>query len=329
MVIGGAGFIGSNICRYLIEKGHSVDCIDNFSTGRRASISNLEGGRSFRLIEADITDPGFLSEFSNEKYDDIFHLACPTGVPNIRPMAEEMLDTCSTGTANVLKLAKRHESKFIFTSSAEVYGDPEIFPQPETYNGNVDPVGPRSAYEEGKRFSEALIAMYVDKYQVDAKIIRLFNTFGNGMSPDDTRVIPQFLKRIRLGQKITIYGDGDQNRAHMHVQDLIRGVLLVNEQGVPGEVYNIGGSKQMTIRELALLIDSLTPMPVEIEYRPHFIEDHGGRLPDTTKIRGLGWSPRVTITEGLIEMMPNYGVSTNDSTPDETFTASGLLSFPY
>lgn len=329
MVIGGAGFIGSNICRYLIEKGHRVDCIDNFSTGRRASISNLEGGRSFRLIEADITDPGFLSEFNNEKYDEIFHLACPTGVPNIRPMAEEMLDTCSIGTANVLKLAKRHESKFIFTSSAEVYGDPEIFPQPETYNGNVDPVGPRSAYEEGKRFSEALIAMYVDKYQVDAKIIRLFNTFGNGMSPDDTRVIPQFLRRIRLGQKITIYGDGDQNRAHMHVQDLIRGVLLVNEQGVPGEVYNIGGSNQMTIKELALLIDSLTPMPVEIEFRPHFIEDHGGRLPDTTKIRGLGWSPRVTITEGLNEMMPNYGVSTNDSTPDETFTASELLSFPY
>ncbi len=326
MVIGGAGFIGSNICKYLVENGHSVDCIDNFSTGRRASISSLEGSRSFRIIEIDISDPDFVSEFGNEKYDEIFHLACPTGVPNIRPMAEEMLVTCSTGTSNVLKLAKRLESKLIFTSSAEVYGDPETFPQSETYNGNVDPVGPRSAYEEGKRFSEALIAMYVNKYQIDAKIIRLFNTFGNGMSPDDTRVIPQFLKRIRLGQKITIYGDGNQNRAHMHVQDLIRGMLLVLERGVPGEAYNIGGSTQMTISELALLIDSLTSMPVEIEFRPHFIEDHGGRLPDTTKIRGLGWSPRVTIAEGLLEMMPNYGVSAIDSASPETCETFELLS---
>lgn len=326
MVVGGAGFVGSNICKHLIEKGHNVDCIDNLSTGRKASVSSLEENRSFRLIEIDISDPGFVSEFKNEKYDEIFHLACPTGVPNILSMAEEMLVTCSTGTSNVLELAKRLESKLIFSSSAEVYGDPEIFPQPETYGGNVDPVGPRSAYEEGKRFSEALIAMYVNKYQVDAKIIRLFNTFGNGMSPDDTRVIPQFLKRIRLGQKITIYGDGNQNRAHMHVQDLIRGMLLVLEHGAPGDVYNIGGSTQMTIKELAFLIDSLTSMPVEIEFHPHFIEDHGGRLPDTTKIRELGWSPRVTIAEGLLEMMPNYGVSAIDSAPPETYETFKLLS---
>ena len=328
MVVGGAGFIGSNICKYFIEKGHSVDCIDNFSTGRKAAISNLEQSRSFRLIEFDISDPGFVSEFKNQKYDEIFHLACPTGVPNIYSMAEEMLVTCSTGTSNVLKLAKKLESKLIFSSSAEVYGDPEIFPQPETYAGNVDPTGPRSAYEEGKRFSEALIAMYVKKYRVDGKIIRLFNTFGCGMSPDDTRVIPQFLKKIRLGQKIIIYGDGNQNRAHMHVQDLMRGMLLVLERGVPGGVYNIGGSTQMTIKQLAFLIDSLTSMPVEIEFQPHFIEDHGGRLPDTTKIRGLGWSPRVTIAEGLLEMMPDYGVPTFDSIPPETCDTLRLFSFP-
>ena len=327
MVIGGAGFVGSNICKYFLEKGHSVDCIDNFSTGRKASISSLHESRSFRLMEIDISDPGFVSEFKDEKYDEIFHLACPTGVPNILPMAEEMLITGSTGTFNVLELTKKCKSKLIFSSSAEVYGDPEIFPQPETYNGNVDPVGPRSAYEEGKRFSEALIAMYVNKYQIDAKIMRLFNTFGNGMSPDDTRVIPQFLKRIRLGQKITIYGDGNQNRAHMHVQDLIRGMLLALERGAPGEVYNIGGSTQMTIKELAFLIDSLTSMPVEIEFRPHFIEDHGGRLPNTTKIRGLGWSPRVTVAEGLLEMMPNYGVPAIDSIPPETGEVLELVSF--
>ncbi len=308
LVTGGAGFVGSNLCRHLLESGAAVDCVDNLITGRRESISNLDENASFQFFEVDISDPEFVSAFKSNDYDEIFHLACPTGVPNIGPMAEEMLVTCSTGTDNVLKLARENQAKLVYTSSAEVYGDPEVFPQTESYNGNVDPIGPRSAYEEGKRFSESLVAMYVKKYQVEAKIVRLFNTFGSGMSPDDTRVIPQFLKQIREGKKIVIYGDGTQNRVHMHVSDLIRGLTLVMEKGTPGEVYNIGGAKQMTIKELAELIDSLTPMPVDIEFRPHFIEDHGGRLPDTTKIRQLGWQPTVSTTEGLLEMMPKYGV---------------------
>ncbi|HID82905.1 MAG TPA: NAD-dependent epimerase/dehydratase family protein [Chromatiales bacterium] len=312
MVTGGAGFVGSNLCRYLLEKGSIVDCVDNLITGRRESISALEENESFQFFETDISDPDFVSMFKENNYDEVLHLACPTGVPNIAPMAEEMLVTCSTGTDNVLKLAHNNNAKLVYTSSAEVYGDPEVFPQTECYNGNVDPVGPRSAYEEGKRFSESLVSMYAKKYQVPARIVRLFNTFGTGMSPDDTRVIPQFLKQIRLGQKITIYGDGNQNRAHMHVNDLIQALMLVMEKGTPGEVYNIGGSTQMTIRELAELIDSLTPMPVDIEYRPHFIEDHGGRLPDTTKVRKLGWAPCISTTEGLLEMMPNYGVMTHE-----------------
>lgn len=312
MVTGGAGFVGSNLCRYLLDKDYTVDCIDNLITGRRESISDLEVNQSFRFFKTDITDPDFVSAFRVSNYDEVFHLACPTGVPNIHPMAEEMLMTCSIGTGNVLKLVHKCNAKLVYTSSAEIYGDPEVFPQTECYNGNVNPIGPRSAYEEGKRFSESLVSMYAKKHLVEAKIVRLFNAFGSGMSPEDTRVIPQFLKQIRLGQKITIYGDGNQNRAHMHVDDLIQGLMLVMGKGIPGDVYNIGGSKQMTIKQLAELIDSLTPMPVDIEYRPHFIEDHGGRLPDTSKVRDLGWMHSVSTTEGLLEMMPNYGVITHE-----------------
>lgn len=312
LVTGGAGFVGSNLCKHLIKQGYIVDCVDNLITGRRDSIDELDEHKSFRFFETCISDPEFVSTFQDQDYDEIFHLACPTGVPNIAPMAEEMLVTCSTGTDNVLKVARHCNAKLVYTSSAEVYGDPQVFPQTESYNGNVDPIGPRSAYEEGKRFSEALVSMYAKKYQTPAKIVRIFNTFGSGMSPEDTRVIPQFLKQIRLGKKITIYGDGEQNRAHMHVNDLIQGLTLVIAEGTPGEVYNIGGSKQLTIRELAELLDALTPMPVEIEYRPHFIEDHGGRLPDTTKVRELGWVPNISTAEGLLEMMPNYGVMTHE-----------------
>ncbi|MCU7843914.1 MAG: GDP-mannose 4,6-dehydratase [Candidatus Thiodiazotropha sp. (ex Monitilora ramsayi)] len=311
LVTGGAGFVGSNLCRHLVTSGSIVDCVDNLITGREESISDLMDYNSFQFIKKDITDSDFVSIFKQNNYDEIFHLACPTGVPNIGRLAEEMLITCSKGTDNVLTLARLCNAKLVYTSSAEVYGDPKVFPQTESYNGDVDPVGPRSAYEEGKRFSEALVSMYVKKYGVDAEIVRLFNTFGSGMSPDDTRVIPQFFKKIRLGENIVIYGDGNQTRAHMHVKDLVRGLVLVTAKGTPGDVYNIGGSKQMTIKQLAELIDSLTSSTVNIEYRPHFIEDHGGRLPDTNRIQSLGWKPVVSIAEGLLEMMPGHGVPIN------------------
>lgn len=313
LIAGGAGFIGSNLSKALLDAGAFVDCVDSLITGRIGSIESLRSNKRFRYFKFDITDRDFFNTFSNEHYDEIYHLACPTGVPNIQVYGEEMLKTCSIGTDNILKLACTHNAKVLYTSSAEVYGDPEVFPQHEEYCGNVHPTGPRSAYEEGKRFSEALVRAYVDKYQLDAKIVRIFNTFGIGMSPDDTRVIPRFLKLIKQGKKIEIYGDGKQTRTHLYVDDLIAGLMTVQEKGCAGEVYNIGGDNQLTIAGLAELIRNLTPLNVDVEYHPHFIEDHSGRHPLVSKVKKLGWEPRIDITEGLIRMLPRYGVPVREN----------------
>lgn len=308
LITGGAGFIGSNLSRTMLDAGFYVDCVDNLITGRIESIEPLRSNKRFRFFKFDINDQEFFNTFVKIPYDEIYHLACPTGVPNIKLYGEEMLKTCSIGTDNVLRLACTHNAKVLYTSSAEVYGDPKVFPQTEDYSGNVDPTGPRSAYEEGKRFSEALVKAYVEKYQLNANIVRIFNTFGIGMSPDDSRVIPNFLKLIREGEKIVIYGDGTQTRSHLYVDDLLNGLLLVMENGANGETYNIGSEIQHTISELADLIRSLVTLDVEVEYKPHFIEDHLGRQPMVAKVKKLGWEPHVDVTEGLLRMLAAYGI---------------------
>jgi nucleoside-diphosphate-sugar epimerase len=313
LVTGGAGFIGSNLCAALIKEDAHVDCVDNLITGRIEAIQHLRASPRFRLIQMDITDPAFMSMSMSTRYDEIYHLACPTGVPNIKTFGEEMLRTCSTGTERVLQVARAHYAKLIYTSSAEVYGNPVIFPQGEDYYGNVNSVGPRSAYEEGKRYGEALTRLYSEKYCVDAKIVRIFNTFGPGMSPDDSRVMPRFLRRIRERQPIVVYGDGKQTRTYLYIDDLIAGLQIVMARGRGGEVYNIGGEQQLSIIELIEMIRGLTPMPFKVRYRPHFIEDHSGRLPMTNKVRELGWRPRVDIPTGLRRMLVSFGVPTHDA----------------
>jgi nucleoside-diphosphate-sugar epimerase len=306
LITGGAGFVGSNLSRTLLDNGAFVDCADNLITGRVAAIQPLRSMREFRFLKVDITSPDFLNMAMGVRYDEIYHLACPTGVPNIKIYGEEMLRTCSIGTDNVLQVARAHNAKVVYASSAEVYGDPEVFPQDEEYCGNVNPVGPRSAYEEGKRFGETLARLYAEKYQVDAKIVRIFNTFGVGMSPNDTRVIPRFLKQIRERCNITVYGDGTQTRAHLYVADLISALLIVMSKGACGEVYNVGGERQLNIMDLIELLRELTPLPVEVEHLPHFIEDHAGRLPMTSKVSALGWRPRVEIRDGLRRMLVHH-----------------------
>lgn len=305
---GGAGFIGSNLSHMLLDEGAYVDCVDNLITGRIGAIQVLRPHKRFRFIKIDISDSAFVMITSSMHYDEIYHFACPTGVPNIKVYGEEMLRTCSTGTENVLQIARAQNAKVVYASSAEVYGNPEVFPQDERYCGNVDPVGHRSAYEEGKRFGEALVRFYSDRYQVDAKIVRIFNTFGVGMSPNDSRVIPSFLKRIRDGRSITVYGDGSQTRTHLSVEDLLSALQMVMSKGGRGEVYNIGGEQQLSILELVEIIKELTPLPVEVEHEPHFIEDHGGRLPTVSKVKALGWQPSVDIREGLRRMLVSYGM---------------------
>jgi len=251
----------------------------------------------------DIVDASVIDAFQGERIDYIYHLACPTGVPNLVVLAEEMLKTCSLGTIHVLELARKHGSRVLLTSSAEAYGDPQEFPQREDYTGNVDPIGPRSAYEEGKRFSEACVATYVRKYGVSAVIVRIFNTYGPGMSLDDTRVIPQFLRNVRDKKPFKIYGDGSQTRTHLFVDDLVNGLRVVMEKGRAGEVYNTGGNTSMSIRALAELVISLTGHEAGINFQPHFIHDHAGRCPSTEKVRELGWEQHVSLEDGLRRML--------------------------
>jgi nucleoside-diphosphate-sugar epimerase len=311
LITGGAGFIGSNLAKVLLADGAHVDCVDNLITGRLQAIHTLRLNKNFRFLKMDINDAIFMATCLSTRYDEIYHLACPTGVPNIRVHGEEMLKTCSRGTENVLEVACAQGAKVIYASSAEVYGDPDVFPQDEEYYGNVNPVGPRSAYEEGKRFGEAITRLYSEKYRVDAKIIRIFNTFGVGMSPDDSRVIPCFLRQIRDRRNIIVYGDGTQMRTHLYIGDLIAALLLVMDQGQRGEVYNIGGERQLSILELIDIIKGLTPLSVGVEHRPHFIEDHAGRLPMIAKVKELGWQPHVDIREGLRRMLVSFGIPTH------------------
>lgn len=324
LVTGGAGFIGSNLCRSLLQAGAEVDCVDNLITGRMAAVSPLRSSRRFRFFLFDVADRDFTRTFADFHYDEIYHLACPTGVPNIPSLGEEMLRTCATGTENVLRLACARNARVLYTSSAEVYGDPRMFPQGEDYCGDVSPVGPRSAYEEGKRYGEAILKMFVDKYEIDARIVRVFNTFGRGMSPEDTRLIPSFLRRLSRGEKIIIYGDGTQTRTHLYIDDLLAGFHYVMQKGQAGEAYNVGGERQMSVAGLAQLLGELTSTEVAVEYRPHFTEDHAGRQPLLTKVKALGWSPRVDITEGLCRMLPDYGISLAKESRDDDAIAESL-----
>lgn len=303
LVTGSAGFIGSNLSRMLLEEGHRVLGVDNYITGTRENTAALEKYEQFAFLEIDIANPGFELLFDTHRIDEIYHLACPTGVPNLRLLAAEMLTTCSYGMFNVLELARKHGSKVLFTSTAEVYGQPEIFPQHEEYNGNVSPLGERSAYEEGKRFSESVLAMYVRRYGVDARVVRVFNTYGPGMSLSDKRVIPQFLQSILNNEPLKIYGDGSQTRCHLYVDDLVHGLRTVMAKGLPGEAYNVGSERQMTVLELAQLLISLTKYEGGITHEPHFIEDHRHRRPSVEKARALGWQQRVSIEDGLQRMI--------------------------
>jgi UDP-glucuronate decarboxylase len=307
LVAGAAGFIGSHLCSHLLARGYRVFGVDNYLTGQHRHMVELSKNPRFEFYLLDVTEPAFLNKFSAIHLDEIYNLACPTGVPNLERLAEEMLLTCSVGARNLLELARVHGAKLLFTSTAEIYGQPEVVPIPETYSGNVHPLGPRSAYEEGKRFAESLHAMYVRKYHVDARIVRVFNTYGPNMSLDDKRVIPQFIGSILHGQPLVIYGDGSQTRTHIYVDDQIQGFATVLQSGRPGEVYNIGGTEQITIRELAESILNLSGAQNTIAYTPHFIEDHHRRQPSVEKITALGWQPTVSLEVGIVRMLEAYG----------------------
>ncbi|MCH8821607.1 GDP-mannose 4,6-dehydratase [Patescibacteria group bacterium] len=305
LVTGAAGFIGSNLVEHLLEKGNFVYGVDNFITGSRKNIKRLSKNQNFEFFENDISnlDDQKSELLHDQKFDQIYHLACPTGVPNLVTLAEEMLSTCSIGTKNILEIAKESNSMLLFTSSSEVYGDPKEFPQNESYGGNVDQVGVRSPYEEGKRFSESLITMYVRKYGIDAKIVRVFNTYGQNMSKSDMRVIPRFIHQLEQDKPLTVHGDGLQKRTFCHVDDLINGIFLVMDKGGKGEVYNIGSNKEITIKDLAYFIIKISESNIKVKHIERPKHDHQARLPYLSKIFQLGWSPKINLGEGLSKII--------------------------
>ena len=292
---GGAGFIGSHLCTALVERGDEVTCLDNFITGRPHNLAHLAGQPAFRLIEHDITTPIDLPA------DQIYHLASPASPVGYAAHPIETHLVNSVGTYNMLELARGQGARLLYTSTSEAYGDPLEHPQRETYFGNVNPIGPRSCYDESKRFGESLVMEYVRQFGLDARLVRLFNTYGPRMDPDDGRVVPNFIKQALHGEAITVYGDGQQTRSFCYVSDIVRGLLAaMDTPGVQGEVFNLGNPDERTILDFAERIMWATGQRVELAYHPGRQDDPARRCPDITKAQTrLNWSPRVALEEGL------------------------------
>jgi nucleoside-diphosphate-sugar epimerase len=300
LVTGAAGFIGRHVARFHLERGDEVCGIDNFMTSHRRDLDRSGlATMGFEFVDGDVRATDFVPAYGGRRFDSIYHLACPTGVPNLEPLALDMLGTSYEGTRNVLELARTCGARVVVASSAEVYGNPLVSPQGEAYNGNVDTLGPRNGYEEGKRVAEALASIYSRRFGVPATIARIFNTYGPGMALDETRVIPAFVRRALEGRPLVIHGDGSQTRCHAFVSDIVSGLVLVAERGESGTAYNLGSSTEVTIRELAERIVGATGSTSALQRIARPAHDHDRRLPDTSRARALGWQPSVSLDEGL------------------------------
>ncbi|HUG14502.1 MAG TPA: UDP-glucuronic acid decarboxylase family protein [Thermomicrobiales bacterium] len=297
LVSGGAGFIGSHLCDSLLADGHDVVAVDNFITGRPINIGHLDVHPRFSLVRRDIVNG------VDVKVDQIYHLASPASpVGYMRHPIETHL-TNSTGTHNMLKLARRYGARLLYTSTSEAYGNPIVHPQPETYFGNVNPVGPRSCYDESKRFGESITMEYVRQFGLDARIIRIFNTYGPRTDPVDGRVIPNFISSAQRGEPLVIYGDGSQTRSLCYVSDLVRGIrLAMDAPETTGQVINLGNPDERTILDLAQLVNEFCGSSAGVRFVVARQDDPERRCPDITKARTLlGWSPAVDLEEGLRE----------------------------
>lgn len=295
LVTGGAGFLGSHLCTRLVNEGNDVICLDNFFTGNKENIKHLIGNPFFEVIRHDVTVPIFL------EVDEIYNLACPASPPHYQFDPVATTKTSVMGAINMLGLAKRCKAKILQASTSEVYGDPEIHPQPETYRGAVNPIGIRACYDEGKRCAETLFFDYYRQHGVNIKIMRIFNTYGPNMDPYDGRVVSNFIVQALGGEDITMYGDGMQSRSFCFVDDLIEGMirLMNSRDGFTGPV-NIGNPSEFTMLELAEKIIELTGSQSKITYHPLPQDDPMQRQPDITLAKKeLGWKPTVSLREGL------------------------------
>ena len=301
IVTGGGGFIGSHLCEALLADGHEVVVIDNFLTGNRANVAHLRDEPRFKLVEHDIVQPFDMSTLPTE-VDAIFHLASPASPADFTRLPLEIAMINSQGTHNVLKLALGYKARYLVSSTSEAYGDPLAHPQSESYFGNVNPVGPRACYDEGKRFTEMLTSLYVRERGLDGRIVRIFNTYGPRMNPHDGRSVPNFISQSLRGEPLTIYGDGTQTRSYCYVSDMVSGLIAVMfaPPETRGTVFNVGNPDERTIVEFATLIRQMCDSQAPIKYLPALQDDPVRRCPDITRVRTrLGWEPRVTLEEGL------------------------------
>jgi dTDP-glucose 4,6-dehydratase/UDP-glucuronate decarboxylase len=298
--------IGSHLCDALLDDGHDVTVIDNFVTGRRANIAHRHTHAAFRLIEADIVDG-----VPDLPFDQIYHLASPASPRGYmtHPIATHQVN--SIGTQHLLDLARRYSSRFLFTSTSEIYGNPLVHPQPEGYFGNVNPIGPRSCYDESKRYGESLTMEYVRQFDLDARIVRLFNVYGPRNDPEDGRVMPNFIAAAQRGEPLPIYGDGKQTRSLCYVSDLVSGLRKSMEiDGLAGEVLNLGNPDERTVLDLAEIIIRLCDSSSTITYLPAREDDPERRCPDISKARVLiGWEPTVSLEDGLGETVAYFAAN--------------------
>lgn len=296
LVTGGAGFLGSHLCKRLLNDGNEVICVDNFFTGRKQNIEDMMEDENFSLIEHDITEP------LDIEVDEIYNLACPASPPHYQFDPVQTTKTSVLGALNMLELAKRLNIRILQASTSEVYGDPEVHPQPETYWGRVNPIGIRSCYDEGKRCAETLFFDYHRQEELDIRVIRIFNTYGSNMNPDDGRVVSNFIVQALKNEDITIYGDGSQTRSFQYVDDLIEGIVLMmnNESGFVGPV-NLGNPDEFTIKELAEAVLRLIPDSTsKIISQDLPQDDPKQRQPDISlAAEKLGWKPKIALDNGL------------------------------
>ena len=313
-VTGGAGFLGSHLCETLVGQGHRVVAIDNFHTGRRANVEALAASGRFDLVDHDIVRP--LPELL-PRFDEIYNLACPASPVHYQADRVRTAMICAAGTYNVLERAAVDGARVFHASTSEVYGDPEIHPQPESYNGNVNPVGPRSCYDEGKRCAETLVTDFAAANGLTARIVRIFNTYGPRMQPDDGRVVSNFVIQALRGEDITVYGDGSQTRSFCYVDDLIDGFLRLMAAGDEiGGPVNIGNPAEITVGELAEKVIAMTGTGSRIVRRPLPVDDPRRRRPDISRATGLlGWAPRVGLEDGLQRTIAHFAALLVEATP--------------
>ena len=301
LVTGGAGFIGSHLCERLVADGHEVMCMANLVTGRRENVQHLLGSGTFEFDRHDVNQP-FVIEC-----DQIFHLACPASPIHYQRNPVRTIRTCVQGTLHALECAREVGARLFIASTSEIYGDPSIHPQVESYWGNVNPIGPRACYDEGKRCAEALAVSFARQYGVECRIARIFNTYGPRMHENDGRVVSNFVVQALRGEPITIYGDGSQTRSFCYVSDLVEAAIRFMNVDADGAPMNLGNPHETTIGEIATLVRELTGSRSELVYRPLPVDDPVRRRPDISRAKALiDWEPAVPLVDGLNHTIKDF-----------------------